>query len=126
MTGSIRVACAAVAACAAIAVAGCHSSSSVHAAATGTAAAQAKQDLANISAKCGTSSAAGQLAAAKAMTTHNGRQALFAKCGVPKANRPALEAKALDAAEHAHLTTHEGRVNYFTLTLPTLIEQAQA
>lgn len=109
-----------------VALAGCHSASSVKADASGTAAAQAKQSLSAIAAKCGTSTASGQLAAARDMKSKSGRAALMAKCGVPPANRSALETKALSAAETAHLTTKAGRTTYFTVTLPKLVQEEQA
>lgn len=113
-----------------LALSACHSGGSgtdaakASALATGSAAAEAKANLAVISAKCGTTTAAGQIAAAKDMTTKAGRAALFAKCGVPAAKRPAVEAQALDAAEKAHLVSggHAARVTYFGVTLPKIIE----
>lgn len=96
--------------------------------ATGSAAAAAKANLAVISAKCGTTTAAGQLAAVKELGSKAGRQALWAKCGVPQAKRPEVETQALDAAEKAHLVSggHTARVTYFEVTLPKIIEAAQA
>lgn len=92
--------------------------------ATGSAAAAAKDNLTVISAKCGTTTAAGQIAAVKDMGSKSGRAVLFARCGVPAAKRPAVEAQALDAAEKAHLVSggHQARVTYFEATLPKIIE----
>jgi biotin carboxylase len=100
----------------------------VSADATGSAAVAAKANLAVISAKCGTVTAAGQIAAAKDMTSKAGRQALWAKCGVPKAKRSQVETQALAAAEKAHLVSggHAARVIYFDSTLPSIIEKAEA
>jgi hypothetical protein len=100
----------------------------VSALATGSAAAAAKANLAVISAKCGTTTATGQIAAAKDMTSKGGRAALFVKCGVPKAKRPVVEEQALDAFEKAHMVAggHAARVTYFTVTLPKIIEANQA
>jgi len=96
--------------------------------ATGSAAAAAKANLAVISAKCGTTTAAGQIAAVKDMTSKAGRAALSAKCGVPAAKRPAVEEQALAAAEKAHLVSggHTARVTYFEVTLPKIIESNEA
>jgi hypothetical protein len=115
-----------------LALGACHGSSGtpaaakVSAAATGSAAAAAKANLAVISGKCGTATAAGQIAAAKEMTTHAGRQTLWAKCGVPQAKRPEVETQALAAAEKAHLVSggHAARATYFEVTLPKIIEAA--
>jgi biotin carboxylase len=96
--------------------------------ATGSAAAAAKANLAVISAKCGTTTAAGQLAAAKDMGSKAGRQALWARCGVPQAKRPEVETQALAAFEKAHIVSggHPARATYFEVTLPKIIEAAQA
>jgi hypothetical protein len=96
--------------------------------ATSSAAAAAKANLKVISAKCGTTTAAGQIAAARDMTSHAGRQALLDKCGVPASKRSEVETKALDAAEHGHLVSggHAARATYFEVTLPKIIEAAQA
>jgi hypothetical protein len=126
------IAAAAAAVAIAATVAGCHSggttSAKVKAEATSTAAAAAKANLAVISGKCGTTTAAGQLAAAKDMTSKTGRAALFAKCGVPKAKRPVVEEQALAAFEKAHMVSggHPARVTYFTVTLPKIIEANQS
>lgn len=118
-----------------LALSACHSGSGDPAAktkasalATSTAAAAAKANLAVISAKCGTATAAGQIAGAKDMTSHAGREALFTKCGVPVSQRPAVEEKALAAAESGHLVSggHAARATYFEVTLPKIIEAAQA
>lgn len=116
-----------------VAVTGCKSSASsegikAKGIATSTAAAQAKANLKVISAKCGTVSAAGQLAAAKDMTSHAGREALFTKCGIPASKRSAVETQALAAAEKAHLVSggHTARVTYFTVTLPKIVEANQS
>lgn len=112
----------------AVAVTACHggsgSSGAAASLATSTAAAAAKANLAVISAKCGTVTAAGQVAAVKDLGSKAGRAALFAKCGVPAARRPAAETQALDAAEKAHLVSggHAARVTYFEVTLPKIIE----
>jgi hypothetical protein len=92
--------------------------------ASGSAAAAAKANLAVISVKCGTATAAGQLAAVKDLGSEAGRQALWAKCGVPKAKRPVVETQALAAFEKAHLVSggHAARVAYFGVTLPKIIE----
>jgi hypothetical protein len=115
------------------ALAGCGGHKSADAAkasalATGSAAAVAKANLAVISAKCGTTTAAGQIAAAKDMTSKVGRAALFAKCGVPKARRPVVETQALAAFEKAHMVSggHPARVTYFEVTLPRIIEANQS
>jgi hypothetical protein len=96
--------------------------------ATGSAASAAKANLAVISAKCGTTTAAGQIAAARDMGSHAGRQALLGKCGVPAAKRPAVETQALDAAEKAHLVSggHAARVVFFGTTLPKIIEASES
>lgn len=109
-------------------VSGAQASARAAALATSSAAVQAKKNLAAISAKCGTTFATGQIAAAKDLTTHTGREKLWAKCGVPQAKRADVEAKALDAAEKAHLFTggHTARATYFAVTLPNIIEAAQA
>lgn len=116
----------------AVAVTACHGGSGSSGAAasrasslaTSTAAAAAKAHLAVISAKCGTVTAAGQVAAVKDLGSKAGRAALFAKCGVPAARRPAAETQALAAAEKAHLVSggHAARVTYFGDTLPKIIE----
>jgi len=122
-----------------VALSACHGGGSNGAAATSAAArasalatssvaAAAKANLAVISAKCGTTTAAGQIAAIKDMGSHAGRQALWARCGVPASKRPAVEAQALDAFEKAHIVSggHPARVAYFTVTLPKIIEANQA
>jgi hypothetical protein len=116
-----------------VVVSGCHASSSpaaskVSAEATSSAVAAAEANLAAISAKCGTTTAAGQIAALKDMGSHAGRQALWAKCGVPADKRATVEAQALDAFEKAHMVSggHPARVTYFTVTLPKIIEANQA
>lgn len=121
----------AAAAIAVAALAGCHSgsgtgSAKAKAAASSTAVQTTKKNLEAITAKCGTGSAAGQIAAVKDLRTKAGRARLWAKCGVPAAKRSAVQTQALDAAEHAHLTTHAGRVTYFEVTLPAIIERNQA
>jgi hypothetical protein len=100
----------------------------VSAEATSTAAQQAKKDLLRVSVKCGTVTAAGQIAAVKAIGSHAGRQALMAKCGVPASRRPQVEAQLLGAAEKGHLVSggHPARVKYFTVTMPGIILAAQA
>lgn len=117
-------------------LAGCHSGGggsgtpapSAAALASGSAAAAAKANLAVISAKCGTTTAAGQIAAARDMTTKAGRAALIAKCGVPKDKRSVVETQALDAAEKAHLVSggRAARATFFEVTLPHIIEANQA
>lgn len=93
--------------------------------ATSSAAARAKEDLTNISKNCGTATAAGQILAAKEVLSKDGRDKLMAKCGIPQDQRKALEVQLLSAAEKAHLTTHDGRVSYFEVTMPKLILAAQ-
>lgn len=102
--------------------------SRVSTAATSTAAARARADLKVISAKCGTVTAAGQLAAVRELGSKAGRETLWARCGVPKAKRSAVETQALAAAEQARLFKggHDARVKYFTVTLPGIIEANQA
>lgn len=122
------------AAIAVAALAGCHGSSGTGSAkasalATGSAAAAAKANLAVISAKCGTTTAAGQIAAAKQLFGGKvSRAELWAKCGVPQAKRPVVETQALDAAEKAHLVKggHAARALFFEETLPKIIEANQA
>jgi hypothetical protein len=130
-----------------LAVAGCHSSSSssaqppagvAHASGqaaipgfTSSADAAARVAYAPIIAKCGVGTAAGQLAAAKDLGSKAGRQALWAKCGVPKQNQQDATNKALDAAEHAGLVKpgaqgKADRQQYFTVTLPQIIQQEQS
>jgi hypothetical protein len=118
-----------------VALSACHSggsdgatASKASAMATSSEAAAAKANLAVISGKCGTTTAAGQIAAVKDMGSHAGRQALLAKCGVPKAKMQPVETQALAAAESGHLVSggHAARVTYFTVTLPKIIEAAQA
>jgi hypothetical protein len=111
------------------ALAGCGGHKSADAAkasalATGSAAAAAKANLAVVSAKCGTTTAAGQIAAVKDMGTKAGRAVLFGRCGVPAAERPVVETQALAAFEKAHVVSggHPARVTFFEVTLPKIIE----
>jgi hypothetical protein len=108
--------------------AGPSAKSAVSSLATGSAAAAAKANLAVISAKCGTATAAGQIAAVKDLGSKAGRAALWVKCGVPAAKRPQVETQALAAAEKAHLVSggKAARAAYFGDTLPKIIEAAQA
>jgi hypothetical protein len=123
---------AAVIAIAAVTVAGCNPNTTntgkAKIAASSTAAAQAKTDLKQIVAKCGTATATGQIAAAKDLKSKAGRATLWTKCGVPAAKRPAVESQALSALEAGHLVTggHAARVTYFTVTLPKIIQENQA
>jgi hypothetical protein len=123
---------AAVVVIAAAVVAGCRPSTTdtgqAKIAASSTAAAQVKTDLKQITAKCGTSSAAGQIAAVKDMKSKAGRATLWTRCGVPAAKRSAVESQALTALEAAHLVSggHPARVTYFTVTLPGIIQRNQS
>lgn len=122
-----------------VALTGCHGSSGSGAAADGAAsrasalassssAALAKQNLAKVSAKCGTTTAVGQLAALNDMKTHAGREKFMAKCGIPKSQYATVEAQILDAVEQGHLMTggHSARVILFTQTIPAILLKAQA
>lgn len=96
--------------------------------ASSTAVAQGKAALEEITAKCGTGTAAGQVAALKDLGSHAGRQALLAKCGVPKDKMNTVEVQLVAAAEKAHLVKggHAARVEYFTVTLPGVIAANQS
>ena len=85
----------------------------------------AKAHAEKILSKCIPSDPMGQISLAKSLATTSGRSALVAKCGIPQSNRADAEAKILGAAEHGHLTTKNGRTQFFTVTLPTIIEQEQ-
>jgi hypothetical protein len=106
----------------------CRLPAKISAEASSSAAAAAKANLAVISGKCGTTSAAGQLAAVHDLASHAGRQALMAKCGVPKAKYKTVEAQLLEAAEKAKLVSggHAARVTFFSVTAPKIIEAAQS
>jgi len=128
-----RAAAVGVAAVAVVALAACGGHKTADAArasslATGSAAAAAKANLAVISARCGTTTAAGQIAAARDMTSKADRQKLWAKCGVPAAKRRAVETEALAASEKAHLVSggHAARATYFEVTLPKIIESNES
>jgi hypothetical protein len=53
------------------------------------------------------------------------RTQVFGCLGVPENQRTNFENDALKAAEHARLTTHDGRMTYFGTTLPALLAQCQ-
>jgi hypothetical protein len=76
--------------------------------------------------KCLPKSALGQIELAKSLTSHSGREALIAKCGIPASKKQATEAQLLDAAEHGSLATKGGRTIFFNSTLPRIIEANQA
>ena len=76
-------------------------------------------------AKCLPQTPAGQLALAHSLTTPAGRAALSDKCGIPPQRRAAFEQALLAAGENGHLTTHAGRVTFFEVTVPHLIEVNQ-
>lgn len=76
-------------------------------------------------AKCLPSSPVAQLTLAKSLTTPGGRATLSEKCGIPPQRRAAFEEALLAAGENGHLTTHAGRVTYFEVTVPHLIEVNQ-
>lgn len=76
-------------------------------------------------AKCLPTGAVQQIQLAHSLTTHSGREALTAKCGVPPQKKQAFEAQVLAAAEAGHLTTHAGRTAFFSVTLPHIVEANQ-
>jgi hypothetical protein len=76
-------------------------------------------------AKCLPTGAVQQIQVAHSLTTHTGRAALAAKCGIPPQRRAAFEAQLLAAGENGHLTTHNGRATYFEVTVPHIIELNQ-
>lgn len=76
-------------------------------------------------AKCLPAGALQQIALAKSLSTHAGRENLINACGIPAKNKDAFEASVLSAAESGHLTTSSGRDTFFNVTLPHLIEVNQ-
>lgn len=67
-----------------------------------------------------------QIAFGKSMFHKANRKALAEKLGIPTQNRDAFEAAVLGAAEHGHLSTHQGRVTFLDVTLPGLVGKYQA
>lgn len=88
--------------------------------------AQAQREFKALTKKCLPADALGQVRLAKSLKSSSGRAKLAAKCGIPPKNREAAESKILAAAVHGHLTTKSGRVQFFTVTLPKIIESEQA
>jgi hypothetical protein len=86
--------------------------------------AQAKSDAKALT-KCLPQSAVGQLSLARTLTTHAGRENLAHTCGIPPQRKDAFEAQVLAAGENGHLTTHAGRAEFFSVTLPHIIEVNQ-
>jgi predicted alpha/beta hydrolase family esterase len=66
-----------------------------------------------------------QIAFGKAMLVKANRQALAQKLAIPAQNKSAFQAAVLGAAEHGHLSTHQGRVTFFDVTFPNLVKQYQ-
>lgn len=76
-------------------------------------------------AKCLPTGATQQIELAHSLTTHSGREALTAKCGIPASKKSSFESGVLSAAESGHLTSKAGRTTFFEVTLPSLIEANQ-
>ena len=76
-------------------------------------------------ARCLPTGATQQIELAHSLTTHSGREALTAKCGIPPQNKQRFESQVLAAAESGHLTTHAGRTQFFSVTLAQIIEANQ-
>jgi hypothetical protein len=111
-------------------IAGCNktTSSSVHAAATSTQAAAEKSYATDVLKNAGVpvnGSPAAQLTFAKSMLTKSGRDTLATKLNIPKSNRAAFEDAALGDAEHDHVTSHAGRVQFLGTDLPELVVKYQ-
>ena len=100
-----------------------HSGSTTHV--TASQKAVAKKDFTQLTRKCLPADAVGQVKLVKSLGTKAGRNALLTKCGIPPERREVTEAKILNAMEHGHLSTHDGRVTFFTVTLPTIIAAEQ-
>lgn len=86
--------------------------------------AAAKGDAKALS-KCLPQTPVAQITLAKSLTTPAGRAALSNKCGIPPQRRSAFEEQLLAAGENGHLTTHAGRVTFFEVTVPHIIEVNQ-
>jgi hypothetical protein len=114
---------------AAVSLTACHGSSSAKVSASDSAAAaQAAKNLKPVAAKCGVTTAVGQLAAVKEIASHAGREKLMAKCGITPDKYHAVEVQLLDAAEKGHLVKggSAARVTYFTVTLPAIVKANQS
>jgi hypothetical protein len=101
----------------------CSPSHSTHVSASQSAA--AKADAKALSAKCIPVSTVAQIKLAHSLTTKPGRAKLEATCGIAPNRKSAFEASVLSAAETGHLTTAQGRTEFFGVTLPKLIEENQ-
>jgi len=112
-----------IGAAAAVGVAACGPSHTTHVSASQSAA--AKADARALSAKCIPTGATQQTELAHSLTTKPGRARLEAKCGIAPNRKAAFEASVLSAAETGHLTTAQGRTEFFGVTLPKLIEENQ-
>lgn len=88
--------------------------------------AAAKANYEAIAVRCGLNTASGQIAAAKAVKAAGSLKPLLLKCGVPEEKVPDAETKILNAAEHAHLLTKDGRKTFFGVTFPKIVAQEQA
>jgi hypothetical protein len=86
--------------------------------------AAAKGDAKALS-KCLPQTPVAQLTLAKSLTSTAGRTKLADSCGIPPQRRAAFEEALLAAGENGHLTTHAGRVTFFEVTVPHLIEVNQ-
>ena len=92
---------------------------------TGAEKAQGKAVAEQVIAKCMPSGVTQQIELAHSLDTKAGRTALETKCGITPAHKQAFEEQALAAAEKGHLTSKAGRTQYFTYTLPAIIERNQ-
>lgn len=86
---------------------------------------QGRADVKALAAKCIPSSGLAQLSLLHSLESRSGRQGLEARCGIPPARKAAFEAQVLSAAEHGHLASHAGRVTFFEITLPKIVEANQ-